>query len=71
MFKDMTLSRELSRFFCDSPDYASAIQQIPFEFNAQVLTSGFWPNYPDSKVKPNVLESSSNSTAKACSMADN
>ncbi|KAG4095539.1 cullin 4 [Neocallimastix lanati (nom. inval.)] len=46
MFKDMSISKDLVSEFNKNPEYTSRIGNISLYVN--VLTSGFWPTYPQS-----------------------
>ena len=46
MFKDMDVSREVMSGFNESARYREKISSIGIEFGVHVLTSGYWPTYP-------------------------
>ncbi|ORX45430.1 cullin-4-like protein [Piromyces finnis] len=46
MFKDMSVSKDLINDFIKEPEYSSRIGNV--SLNVNVLTSGFWPSYPQS-----------------------
>lgn len=48
MFKDIELSKDIMAAFNESQK--AQIQLPKFDFNVFVLTSGYWPTYPLSKM---------------------